>query len=228
MKIIGHEPSSFIDYPDKICTVYFVGGCNFRCPYCHNSHLVMGQGDTIDEEVIEQFLKKRKRFIDGVCVSGGEPTLYHDLRDFLRKIKSMGLLVKLDTNGTNPQMLESLIADELVDYIAMDLKAPLHKYEAVTKAKVNIDDIKESIRIIRAAGIDYEFRTTVCKELLTKADIVEIADTIKGSRCYTLQNFRDGETVLAGSNQLHPFSTEMLKELEAEIRSHFKLFRIKT
>lgn len=227
MNIIGHEKSSFIDYPDKICTVFFTGGCNFRCPYCHNSSIVRNEGVPIDEDYIFRYLENRKKFLDGVCISGGEPTLHEDLCDFINKIKGRGFLVKLDTNGTNFEMLKELIDKKSLDYIAMDIKAPLDKYEFVTKTKVDIDSIKSSIDIIKASNVDYEFRTTVCKELLSKEDILEIAEYLKGSKKYAIQNFRDGETVLAGKKQFNPYDIKTLKEIDKKIKSYFATFMIR-
>ncbi|AOT70973.1 anaerobic ribonucleoside-triphosphate reductase activating protein [Geosporobacter ferrireducens] len=227
MQFLGQEKTSLVDYPDKICTVYFVGGCNFKCPYCHNGPLVKMQGNPIKEEEVFQFLRKRKKYIDGVCISGGEPTLYEGLCDFIRKVRAQGLLVKLDTNGTNPQMLEQLLQEKLLDYIAMDIKAPLYLYADVAGVQVSIEDIRQSILLIQHAGIDYEFRTTVCKELLTKTDILEIASFIKGSRRYTLQNFRDGETVLGGAGRFHPFDINTLEEIERETKDYFEILKIR-
>ncbi len=219
MNIIGIEKSSFIDYPNHICTVFFTGGCNFRCPYCHNSPLVHNIGERIEVEDAIDFLKKRKRFVEAVCISGGEPTLQRDLYDFIYRIKKEGLLVKLDTNGTNPILLRKLIEDQLLDYVAMDIKAPLNQYEMVTQVNVNIHDIQESVHILLENKVDYEFRTTLCKELLTVEDIQSIAEKITGCRTYALQNFRDGATVLGGQHRLTPYSSEELKEMEKSLSS---------
>ena len=227
MQFLGQEKTSLVDYPDKICTIYFVGGCNFKCPYCHNGPLVKMQGSIIKEDEVFQFLKKRKKYIDGVCISGGEPTLYDGLYGFIQRVKEEGLLVKLDTNGTHPQKIEKLLQEKLLDYIAMDIKAPFHKYADLATVKVNIEDIKDSIQLIRNAEVDYEFRTTLCKELLTKEDILEIARFIKGSKRYTLQNFRDGETVLGGAGQFHPFDLDTLGEIEREVKDYFGILKIR-
>ncbi|WP_300301527.1 anaerobic ribonucleoside-triphosphate reductase activating protein [Anaerosolibacter sp.] len=226
MYIAGHEKTSFIDYPDKICTMYFVASCNFRCPYCHNGHIVAWDGKNIDEEEVFSFLKKRKPFIDAVCISGGEPTLHKDLHGFIKKIKERGFLVKLDTNGTHPRVLAALLDEKLLDYIAMDIKAPFHKYGLVAGAKVDIEDIKASINIIRHSNIDYEFRTTVCKELHTKEDILEIAAYINPSKRYSIQNFKDGDTVLAGTNQFHPYDPGILEGIGKEIEGYFEKLKI--
>ena len=226
MNIIGQQKSSFIDYPDKICTVYFVGGCNFRCPYCHNSSLVNNIGDKIDESEIFEFLKRRKKFVDAVCISGGEPTLQPDLFNFISKLKEEGFWVKLDTNGTNSEVLKDLLDHNLLDYIAMDIKAPFEKYSEVAGTKVDIETIKTSIEIICKSSIDYEFRTTVSKELLTKGDILNIGKMLEGSKKYCLQNFRDGEDVLCGEKNLTPFDAETLKALGIALKPYFKEVKI--
>lgn len=227
MEFKGHQKSSFIDYPDKICTVFFTGGCNFRCPYCHNSDLVHNKGEAITEDFVFDYLDKRKKMLDAVCISGGEPTLQKGLYDFIKKVKDKGYLVKLDTNGTDPDILKKLLADELVDYVAMDIKAPINKYNELTNTNVDINKITESIGIIKYANIDYEFRTTVCEELLTQKDILEIAEYLKGSKRYYIQNFKDGGTVLGGQNNFSQFPRETLGEIEELIKSYFEIFKIR-
>jgi pyruvate formate lyase activating enzyme len=227
MEFIGHVKSSFIDYPDRICTVYFVGGCNFRCPYCHNSHLLANKGETITEKEVFGFLDRRKRLIDAVCISGGEPTLKDDLFEFVRKVKQQGYLVKLDTNGTNPGQVKRLIDNGVLDYIAMDIKAPIDRYDAVVQVKADTDSVQETIELIVASAVDYEFRTTVCNELLSVDDIVRIAETIKGSKRYIVQNFRDGETVLTGRGRLTSFDSYKLQKINQRIADHFDFFKIR-
>ena len=227
MKVIGIEKSSFIDYPGKICTVYFTPGCNFRCAYCHNSPAVMGKGELIKEEEILLYLEKRKKFIDAVCISGGEPTLQEDLDWFIEKLKSKGFFIKLDTNGTNPDILQKLLDKKLIDYVAMDIKGPLYKYSLLAGIEVAVEPIKESINIIKNSNIDYEFRTTICKELLSPNDIRNIANLLKGSRAYYLQNFKDGDTILAGKGKLTPYSMKELKLIEKEIKDYFVKFDIR-
>lgn len=227
MYIIGEEKASFVDYPDQISIVYFCAYCNMKCKYCHNSELVKGKGNEISDEEIFAFLEKRKKFVDAVCISGGEPTLHEGLYDFAKRVKDKGYLVKLDTNGTNPEVVKKLIDEKIIDYVAMDIKAPFHKYEAVIGTKIDIEAIKNSIELLRSSDIDYEFRTTVCKELLTKEDILEIADSLKGSKRYSIQNFRDGETVLVGENKLHPYNIEILEEIRKEIEGSFGVFKIR-
>lgn len=227
MNFKGFEKLSFIDYPEKICTVLFTGGCNFRCPYCHNSPLIYNQGETITECFVFDYLEKRKKILDAVCISGGEPTLHNTLYSFIQKIKEKGFLVKLDTNGTHPEILKKLIKENLVDYIAMDIKAPFDKYPIVTRKKISIHAIKESIDLLQQSSIDYEFRTTLCKELLTQEDILKIAEYLKGSKRYFLQNFKDGSTILDGQNKFQPFSKKELKIIEEQIKGYFPLFKIR-
>lgn len=218
MNILGIEKSSFIDYPGNICTVIFTGGCNFKCSYCHNSSIVNNIGNNIDEEEIITYLKKRKKFVDALCISGGEPTLQKNLYEFICRVKKEGFLVKLDTNGTNPNLLKKLINEKLIDYVAMDIKASLAKYSSITETYVSLENIKESINILIQNKVDYEFRTTICKELLSIEDIETIAKEIKGCKKYVLQNFRDGETVLGGQNKFTSYNIEELKEIEKTIK----------
>jgi pyruvate formate lyase activating enzyme len=227
MEFLGQVKNSFIDYPNKICTAYFVGGCNFRCPYCHNSHLLKGIGESIDEAQVFGYLEKRRNMLDGICVSGGEPTLHDGLEAFLGEVKRRGFLVKLDTNGTYPEVLENLLKNKRVDYIAMDIKAPFGKYEKIAGRPVDIEAIKRSIDLVRNSSVDYEFRTTVCRELLEVGDVLEIAQYIKGSRRYILQNFRDCSSVLAGEGKLTPFAKEELDELKDKVSGFFNEFKIR-
>lgn len=197
MSIGGFQKFSLIDYPGKICAIVFTQGCNFRCQYCHNPELVKPSlfGKTIPEEEILSFLEKRKGKLDAVEITGGEPTLQKDLVDFMQRIKEMGYLVKLDTNGSNPEILEIIINHELVDYIAMDIKAPLEKYKEVTHSVISPEKIKRSIRVIMNSDIKYEFRTTVVKSQLSKEDIINIGKLIEGAELYILQKFIPSKTL---------------------------------
>jgi len=163
---------SLIDYPGKICAVIFTQGCNFRCPYCHNPELVNPRfyGECILEEELFQFLEKRQEKLDAIVITGGEPTIQADLTELIDKIKTMNFLVKIDTNGSHPQVLEKLIKEKHIDYIAMDVKAPLERYEEITASRINPFDIEKSMGLIMKSGIDYEFRTTVVKSLLNEKD----------------------------------------------------------
>ena len=195
MKIKGLQKQTLIDYPGKIACTIFTFGCNFKCSYCHNPELIVDDGrPEIKEDDILEFLKERKGFLDGVCITGGEPTLNKELLEFIAKIKKLGFLVKLDTNGTNPDMLKELIDKKLIDYIAMDIKAPLESYENVTNAKVNKEGIKKSVDIIKKFG-NYEFRTTVVPGLFNEESAMEIGEWLKGSKRFYIQQFRGIKTL---------------------------------
>lgn len=227
MEFLGQVKSSFIDYPDKICTVYFTGGCNLRCPYCHNSPLIRGEGNVITEDEVFRHLERRRNMLDGVCVSGGEPTLHPELMPFLLEVKKRGFLAKLDTNGTMPDVLEELIKNEAVDYVAMDIKAPFEKYRKAAGRGIDIGKVQKSISLIRKAAVDYEFRTTVCKELLTEEDILNIAKYIRGSRMYIVQNFRDCSSVLVGEGSLTPFTAAELERIKEQLVGFFDRFEVR-
>lgn len=196
MIIKGLQKTTLIDYPKKVACTIFLFGCNFRCFYCHNPELVVDDGtEEIKEQDVMNFLKEKKGFLDGVCISGGEPTINRDLPDFIKKIKGLGYSVKLDTNGTNPQMLKQLIDSKLVDYIAMDIKAPKEKYDSVAKVKTNTSSIQKSIDIIKNSAVDYEFRMTVPPKTFDESDFVEIANWMKDAKRFYLQPFRGVKTL---------------------------------
>lgn len=222
MNFHGHVKSSFIDYPDKIATVFFVKGCNFRCKYCHNSELLGDWKQEYDEKYVFDYLEKRKKYIDAVCLSGGEITLYDGIDVFLQKVKDKGFLTKIDTNGTNPSKLKKLIDSKCLDYIAMDVKAPMNKYDKIVDLKVDTKKIIESINLIRKSNIRYEFRTTVCQELLNISDISEIIEQLNGAETYVLQNFRDSDNVLVGKGKLTPYSEDILFDLKKKHMKNFK------
>jgi pyruvate formate lyase activating enzyme len=220
--IKGLEKNSLIDYPEKVSAVVFVGGCNFRCPFCHNRDLVLEHEKipTIPEEEILAFLKEREKWLDGIVVSGGEPAMHKDLPGFLEKLKGIGYAVKLDTNGTNPQMLKELMDKGLVDYIAMDIKAPLEKYEKSSGVKADTKNIRESIRLIINSGIEHEFRSTILPALHTKEDVGTMARMVKGGRKFYLQQFRPRNTIDPEMGKERPFSKEEMKELRDLCRKH--------
>ena len=215
MLILGLQKTTLLDYPGHIASTIFTGGCNFRCPYCHNADLVLTPGaiNAYDNEVIFSHLKKRVGIIDGVCITGGEPTLYKELPDFIDAIKSIkkhnsdeSLLVKLDTNGTNPNMLEYLINNKKIDYVAMDIKSSIENYSVVagiladneiekSKYKGLIDNVVKSIEILKLSNIEYEFRTTIIKEYHDEKTIHGIGELIRGADKYYIQSFIDSEYV---------------------------------
>ncbi len=202
MIIGGLEKLSILDYPDHLAAIIFTQGCNFRCHFCYNPMLVLpreGEDEknikekglsTISNEDLFLFLEERHGRLDGVVITGGEPTLHPDLPFFITKIKKMGYDVKLDTNGTNPQMLQELISAKLIDYIAMDLKAPLGKYADTVGVQVICDNIKKSVKMIIGSGLPHEFRTTVVPGLLDKDDFSEMGLLIKGAQAWYLQKFK--------------------------------------
>ena len=192
MKIGGFNTFSLSDFPGKVATVVFTQGCNFRCPYCHNGSLILCHEPKelqIPEEKFFEFIECRRNQLDAVVVSGGEPTIHRDLPVFLRRIKDMGFAVKLDTNGSNPEVLKEILENNLVDYIAMDIKAPLTSYNKLTDKVSSSEGIQESINIISKSGIDHEFRTTVVEALLPPEDMQAIRKLVPSVSTYRLQIF---------------------------------------
>lgn len=196
MLIGGFQRLSLIDFPGVISSIIFTSGCNFRCPYCHNPDLVRAAPEKIiaEETVLDSLLESRK-MIDGVVVSGGEPTLHSDLPAFLRKLKSAGFLVKLDTNGTNPALLSEVVSGRLVDYVAMDLKAPLEKYAAVVGGRAEAGKIAASMAVLRSSPTRYEFRTTVFPGVLEGVDYEVIAKLLIPGESYYLQDIHYVKTL---------------------------------
>lgn len=233
MEIGGLEKSTLIDYPGRIAATVFLIGCNFRCPFCYSSELVLPEKiklqPRMSEKVFFNFLKERQGLIDGVVICGGEPTLQKDLPGFIKKIKSLGYLVKLDTNGFNPEMLGKLIENGLLDYIAMDVKAPLEeeKYNEAAGVKVNLGKIKRSIGLIKGSGVDYEFRTTVIPTIHVREDIVQIAEDIGPAKKYYLQNFRPEKTISPGLERIKPYPKEFLLEIKKEISRLFEVCEVR-
>ncbi len=180
-----------IEYPGKIGAIAFTQGCNFRCPYCYNPELVDPDlyGECLPEEGVLSFLERRKGKLDALTITGGEPTMHHDLIDFIKCVRKIGYLIKLDTNGSCPEVLEQLISGRLVDYVAMDIKGPLRKYKTVTRSKIDEDKIRQSIEVIMKSGMPYEFRTTVPKKLLHEDDLLEMGKLLRNASCYILQQF---------------------------------------
>ncbi len=211
MIIGGLEKLSLLDYPDHLAAIIFTQGCNFRCHFCYNPMLVLPRKgedvknkeekgfSTLSTEDLFLFLRERFGRLEGVVITGGEPTLHPDLPSFIKQIKDIGYLVKLDTNGTNPEMIKELIKEKLIDYIAMDLKAPLDKYKETTGVEVDCDNIEKSVKIIISSGLPYEFRTTVVPGLLVKDDFRKMGEIIKGASKWYLQNFKS-DTELVDAN----------------------------
>lgn len=211
MLISGLNKTTLLDYPGRVAATVFTGGCNFRCPFCHNGGLVLSPltQEHYTEEDILAFLKKRKNILSGVCITGGEPTIQEDLPDFIRKIRELGLSVKLDTNGSHPHMLEELIGKKQIDYVAMDIKNAPGKYQetagfmrerVIAESSGNVFPVKavqQSVELLKNSGIPCEFRTTVVKEFHTLQDLQEICVWIAGSPAYYLQQFEDSGQLIA-------------------------------
>lgn len=226
MKILGFNKTTLLDYPGRVACTIFLGGCNFRCPFCHNKSIVLGSDagentcQVYTKEDIFSFLKKRRNILTGVCITGGEPTINADLPDFIAQIKALGYKVKLDTNGTNPQMLATLIKDKLIDYCAMDIKNCLAKYDSSVSfehsdvsVSYDIDDIKKSAAILLSQscteenGFSYEFRTTLVSELHDEADLLAICQWIAGANAYYLQSYVESDGVFCKTFHAHDEDT---------------------
>ena len=210
MRILGLMKTTLLDFPGKVAATVFTGGCNMCCPFCHNMNLVKGiDVEPIPEEEVLAFLKKRVGILDGVCITGGEPTLMSDLPIFLQSIKFLGYSVKLDTNGTDPDMLRSLIDKKLIDYVAMDIKSSLPEYGKVCgNPSLDLSAVTDSIALLKSDVIDYEFRTTFIDEYHTPEVIDDIAKMLSGAKKYYLQSFKDNDYVI--DHSLHAPSKEKL------------------
>jgi pyruvate formate lyase activating enzyme len=230
--IKGLIKTSLIDFPGKIAAVLFVGGCNFRCPYCYNVDLVLtpSQLPTVNQEELARFLDSRRGWLDGVVVSGGEPTIYPDLPQLLSWIKEFGYLVKLDTNGSNPELLQRLIDSSLVDYVSLDVKAPISsgKYQLFTQGNDGAQFVKTAAEILMSSSVPYELRTTVVPGIVSKEDILQIASEFKGARRYYLQQFRAEPRLVDPSfSSVKPYPLEFLYELRNRVSSNFGVCRVR-
>ena len=214
MTIHGFQKMTLLDYPSKVACTIFTAGCNFRCPFCHNAPLVtrLRAEDAFTEDEVLSYLEKRRGLLDGVCVTGGEPLLQDDFLAFAAKVKSMGFSLKLDTNGSFPDRLREAIASGLVDYVAMDVKNAPKKYAATIGRDGFSDAVRESVALLKEGTVDYEFRTTVCREMQTPDDIEAIAEWIAGARRYFIQGFVDSND-LVGTETLTAPDRETMDEM---------------
>jgi len=226
MIIKGFQRVSLIDYPGRIAAVVFTAGCNFRCPYCHNSDLVVRPQSlpTVPEEEIFAYLSRRKEVLDGVCITGGEPTLQEDLPEFAKKLKDMGLLVKLDTNGSRPAVLQSMVVAKVVDYIALDVKAPLDRRYAhsIGMEEFNVTTILQSMEKIVRSGIEYELRTTVVPTLHSEKALLDLAhqlSEIAPRAKWVLQNFRPKSCLDPEFERLEPYDKIFFENLISKLKS---------
>ncbi|MDD5606472.1 MAG: anaerobic ribonucleoside-triphosphate reductase activating protein [Candidatus Pacebacteria bacterium] len=229
MKIGGLQKITLIDYPQKLSAIIFTSTCPFRCFFCYNPELVLPEKikdhPLISEKEIFDFLKQRKGLLQGVVITGGEPLMHKDIDLFIRKIKKLGYSIKLDTNGFNPGLLKKLINEKLIDYVAMDIKAPPEKYDKITCVKTNIKNIQKSIDILKSSCIDYEFRTTLIPGFLDKKDILKIARWIKGAKKYYLQNFKPGKTITGF--EAKPFSDKELLSIFKAVSPFFDICELR-
>ena len=226
MNIQGYQKLTLLDFPGKMACTVFTGGCNFRCPFCHNASLVndpLCYTSSADE--VLQYLEKRKGILNGVCITGGEPLLQPDIIDYVKKIKAMGYLVKLDTNGYSPERLKELLDTNLIDYVAMDIKASKENYPKATGIDIDIEKIEKSVELLKNGSIPFEFRTTVVKGIHSVNEFKLIAEWIKGTKKYFLQKYKDSGDILG--NGCDAFSDTEMEEIlslvkviipEAEIR----------
>lgn len=219
MQIYGLNKTTLLDFPEHVAATVFTGGCNFCCPFCHNGDLVkMPQGyPRMEEEEVFAFLKKRRGVLSGVCITGGEPTLQKDLPDFIKKVKELGYLVKLDTNGYRPDVLKRLMDAGLPDYVAMDIKNSGKRYpETVGKDNLDLSLIEESVELLMTGSIPYEFRTTVTRQLHDREAFMEIGEWLSGARAYFLQAYRDSEHVM--ERRFSSYEKEELEEFAEMLR----------
>lgn len=227
MQIHGFNKTTLLDYPGLVAATIFTGACNFRCPYCHNAELVLNPSSQpiIPEEEILAHLKKRRGITQGVCITGGEPTLQKDLKDFIKKLKELELKVKLDSNGYKPEVLKDLVNEGLLDYVAMDVKAPLDEYDIIAGVKLDSSKLKESIGFLIEGHVPYEFRTTVVKDFHTRESFEKMAELIKGADRYFLQGYVDSDKVIAPG--LSAYTYEEMQEFLPIFEGKVKLVEIR-
>lgn len=232
MQIGGFQKLTLIDFPGKLSTTVFTVGCSFRCPFCHNPELVnhgtwnTEHGTRMQDEFFS-FLATRKDKLEGVCITGGEPTIQPDIIDFIRKIKKLGFLVKLDSNGSRPDVLRKLFAEGLLDYVAMDIKNSPEKYEKTAGTKIDLERVKLSVDLIRRSGVPYEFRTTAVPGIHTLNDFLRISEWIGGSEAYYLQEYREGKILDENLKKKTRGKKLDLEKIQSRIGGKFKKFGLR-
>lgn len=229
MIISGLQKTTFIDYPGKIATTIFLAGCNFRCPFCHNRNLVLNEKwlQKISPEEVLGYLKDRRKYLGGVCVTGGEPLIYNDIVSFIAAVKKLELAVKLDTNGTNPRLLKELYDQKLVDYVAFDIKASLEKYNEVSGVNVDAHKIKESIKMVMEREVAYEFRSTILPRFHPQLEIEKMAQLVKGARLYYLQNFVPRNTLDQSFMNERSYTSAEMKALAEVVGRYVEKCRVR-
>ena len=231
MKIGGFQKLTLIDYPGRIAATVFLTGCNFRCPFCYSSELVLPEKiknqPKISEKEFFNHLKERKELIEGIVLCGGEPTISKGLTPLIKKIKKMGFSVKLDTNGSDPKLLKTLIDKKLVDYIAMDIKGPKERYNNFSGTKADVKKIQKSIDILKEGKVDSEFRSTIVPTLHKREDVIEMAKWIRGAKRHYLQNFRSEKTIDPKFEKIKPYPQEYLLEIQKAISPFFEICQVR-
>lgn len=227
MKILGLAKLTLLDYPSKIAATIFTGGCNMRCPFCHNPRLVFMEEEEISQEYVLDFLKSRIGILEGVCITGGEPLINNDIIPFIQKIKGLGYKVKLDTNGSFPDKLQQIIDEGLVDYVAMDIKNCPEKYpETVGRPGFDVAPILKSVQILMQGRIPYEFRTTTLKDFHTEEDFLKIGKWLEGADKYFIQPFKDSGDIISIST-LEGYETSTLEHFQQILTPFFKQIAIR-
>lgn len=229
LPIVRLQRLSLVDYPGRLCAKAIIPGCNFRCPYCTNVDLIqdfIGMELLSEREVLDH-LYRVKGYLTGLCLGGGEPTLHNGLLSFMYRVKSLGYLLKVDTNGTRPKRLMKLMEERVVDCVTLDLKAPLERYPEVVRYKVDMEAVEQSIRLLRRGGVDHEFRTTVVPGLIGGKDLEELAQLLVGSKRFVIQQFRPGRTMCPEYGDVKPFSLNELREFRDRIAPYFAECKIK-
>ena len=228
MLIHGLQKTTLLDFPGHVASTVFFGGCNFRCPFCHNMNLVINSADepVISKEELFHHLSIRKGVLDGVCITGGEPTLQKDLIPFIEQIKDMGYLVKLDTNGSNPDVMEELISKSLLDYVAMDIKSSPDRYAEICGLdSFDFTPVKKSISLLKEGRLPYEFRTTMIKEYHNADTVSAIGELLDGAKAYYLQSFVDSDFV--PNHNLHAFEKDELLDFVKVLKSHIDIVELR-
>jgi len=223
VEIKGIEKFSSRDFPGHISSTVFLGGCTFRCPYCHNADLVL-RPETIPSMAADYFLSYldgRQGWLEAICFTGGEPLLHEDIEDLIRVVRERGLLVKLDTNGSFPDRLEALLALGLLDRVAMDVKAPLERYREVTRSTIDVEKIVRSADVLRASGVKYTFRTTIVPGLVGKDDVIKIGEWLEGAAHYVVQPFIPQTTIDPAYLEVQPTARAVLEEIAAAAKPYF-------
>lgn len=217
MKFSGIQKTSLIDFPDRLATVLFTPGCNLRCPFCHNWRIVLDpKPPFLNEETVIRILEKRKKYVDAVVVTGGEPTMHKEISEFLKKLKEKGFAVKLDTNGFFPQVLKECLP--FVDYVALDVKTSLEKYGRLG-AKDTVDFLR-TVEILKNGKVDYEFRATVVPGFVDEEDIKKMGDVVKGGKCFAFQQFIPGDTLDKAFNSVNPYAPGVVGEFASVMRRY--------